>query len=150
MSSRLAIWAQPPWAAIVERLGPAPTGAGAGRVLRMRSSRLATPAASMLLAAMLVISAAPARAQQQRAIGPTPPRLAFMEGDVSFWREGADDWAAAQVNTPLAAGDELYAPDGANFEIAVASRAYVRGGADTQLGILSLETGYLQLQARSG
>ena len=28
--------------------------------------------------------------------------------DVSFWRPGGDDWAPAQVNTPLAPGDQLH------------------------------------------
>src|SRR6185437_8285637 len=49
--------------------------------------------------------------------GPTPPRLAFIDGEVSFWRPGAEDWAPAQQNTALAAGDHVYAGDGANFEL---------------------------------
>ena len=36
----------------------------------------------------------------------TPPRLSFSDGEVSFWRPGADDWAPAQINTPIAPGDE--------------------------------------------
>jgi len=36
------------------------------------------------------------------SIGRTPPRLSYAEGEVSFWRPGAEDWAPAQVNTPLA------------------------------------------------
>ena len=39
------------------------------------------------------------------ASGPTPPRLSFIDGSVSFWRPGAEDWSEAQINTPLAAGD---------------------------------------------
>ncbi len=35
----------------------------------------------------------------------TPPRLSFVDGRVSFWRPGAQDWAPAQINTPLAPGD---------------------------------------------
>ena len=42
------------------------------------------------------------------AIGVTPPRLSYSEGAVSFFRPGAQDWAPAQINTPLAPGDELY------------------------------------------
>ena len=38
---------------------------------------------------------------------PTPPRLSYTNGDVSFWRPGGEDWAPAQVNTPLAPGDQL-------------------------------------------
>ncbi len=38
----------------------------------------------------------------------TPPRLSYREGEVSFWRPGANDWTPAQINIPLAPGDELY------------------------------------------
>ncbi len=41
------------------------------------------------------------------SIGRTPPRISLLEGEVSFWRPGAEDWAPAQLNTPLAPGDEL-------------------------------------------
>ena len=63
----------------------------------------------------------------------SPPRLGFVDGDVSFWRPGAEDWASAQVNTALAAGDSLYAGDGGNFELQSGPRALVRGGANTEL-----------------
>ena len=46
-------------------------------------------------------------AVDERALQITPPRLGFVEGDVSFWRPGAGDWEAAQVNLPLAPGDAL-------------------------------------------
>jgi hypothetical protein len=56
----------------------------------------------------------------------TPPRVSYLNGQVSFWRPGADDWAPAKLNTPLAPGDVLYAgPDG-NVEIQVGPRAFVR------------------------
>ena len=96
------------------------------------------------------IQAPAARAERERAVGPTPPRLAFIAGEVSFWRPGADDWALAQVNTALAAGDSLYVGEGGNVELQIGSRAYVRAGSGTQLGIDSLETGYLQLEVTSG
>lgn len=80
----------------------------------------------------------------------TPPRLSFTDGDVSFLRLGADEWTPASVNTPLAAGDELYTADAANLEIQVAARAYVRAGENTQLGVASLEPDYLQLRVTSG
>ena len=91
-----------------------------------------------------------ARAEGARAVGPTPPRLAFVDGEVSFWRPGAEDWTAAKVNTPLAAGDSLYAGDGANLEVEIGPRAFARAGAGTKLDVASLETGYLQLEVTSG
>lgn len=108
-----------------------------------------------LLPAMLLVLTAlgvPGRAvaQTERAEGPTPPRLARVNGEVSFWRPGADDWTPAQVNTPLAAGDRVFVASGADAIVEVASRAGVRVGGDTELGVSSLETGYLQLEVPSG
>lgn len=103
-----------------------------------------------VLAASGSISASAVEAQQARAVGVTPPRLSFIDGEVSYWRPGAEDWAPAQINTALAAGDSLYAGDGGNVEIEIGSRAYVRAGSGTELGVESLETGYLQLRVPSG
>ncbi len=80
----------------------------------------------------------------------TPPRLSFTDGEVSFWRPGADDWAPAQINIALAPGDELYAGDRANLEIQIGPRAYVRAGADTQIGLENQEPDFLQLKVTSG
>ena len=53
----------------------------------------------------LLVAGAPVRAAVDDALGfeRTPPRLAFIDGEVSFFRPGAQDWAPASVNTPLAA-----------------------------------------------
>lgn len=80
----------------------------------------------------------------------TPPRLAYTDGEVSFWRVGATDWAPAQINTALASGDQLFTGKGANLEVQVASRGFVRAGQNSQLGIESLEPDYLQLRIASG
>ena len=87
---------------------------------------------------------------QQRAVGVTPPRLSFVDGEVSYWRPGADDWVPAQINTALAAGDSLYAAGDGNLELEIATRAYVRAGSGTEIGVESLETGYLQLRVPAG
>ncbi len=114
----------------------------------IRRPRLGRIFCSCLIASALWIPSA--RAQQARAVGVTPPRLSFVDGDVSYWRPGADDWVRAQINTALGAGDSLYADSGGNFELEIGTRAYVRGGPGTQLGIDSLETGYLQLRVPAG
>ncbi len=101
------------------------------------------------LAATIVIGVASAGAQQ-RAVGVTPPRLSFLDGEVSYWRPGAEDWVPAQINTALAAGDSLYAGSSGNVELEIAARAYVRAGSGTELGVESLETGYLQLRLPLG
>lgn len=80
----------------------------------------------------------------------TPPRLSFIEGQASFWRPGAEDWAPARVNTPLWPGDALYTDQRANLEIQVAARAFVRLAERTQLGFVNLEPDFLQLQLTTG
>jgi len=104
----------------------------------------------LVLAASLLVNAAPARSQDDDAGGPTPPRVSYLDGDVSFWRPGAEDWAPAHVNTPLAEGDSLYTAGGANAEVQTGARAFVRIGQDTQLGIDGLENDFLQLKVTSG
>jgi uncharacterized protein DUF6600 len=91
-----------------------------------------------------------ATTQGGRAGGPTPPRLSFIDGEVSFWRPGADDWAPATVNTPVAAGDSLYTGDNANLELEVGAGAFVRAGAATELSLESLEGGLTQFKVTSG
>jgi hypothetical protein len=81
---------------------------------------------------------------------PTPPRLSFVDAQVSFWRPGAEDWVAARVNTPLAPGDELYTGAPGNLELQVGTRAWVRAWANTQLGLANLEPDYLQLKVTTG
>ena len=80
----------------------------------------------------------------------TPPRLSYSVGEVSFWRPGAQDWSPAQVNTPLAPGDELYTGDRATLELQVGSRAFVRAWGDTQLGVVNQDPDFLQLKVTSG
>src|SRR5438034_4215074 len=70
---------------------------------------LATRALATLLAVTITASAAPtARAAVPTAppdaspLGLIPPRLSYLDGEVSFWRPGAQDWSPAEVNIPLA------------------------------------------------
>lgn len=80
----------------------------------------------------------------------TPPRISYINGQVSFWRPGADDWTPAKVNTPLAPGDVLYAgPDG-NVEVQVGPRAFVRAAEGTQIGLDNQEQDFLQLRLTGG
>jgi hypothetical protein len=80
----------------------------------------------------------------------TPPRISYINGQVSFWRPGADDWTPAKVNTPLAPGDVLYAgPDG-NVELQVGPRAFVRAAEGTQIGLDNQEQDFLQLRLTGG
>lgn len=81
---------------------------------------------------------------------PTPPRLSFIDGPVSYWREGADDWVGARRNLALAEGDSLYAGKGANFEVQFDSRSFARADEDTELTLLSREERYTQFKLTHG
>jgi hypothetical protein len=100
----------------------------------------------------LLVAGGPARAISKEGLGfeQTPPRLSFIDGEVSFYRPGAEDWAPASVNTALAAGDELYAGEAANLELQIAARAFVRAGEETELALGSLEPDYIQLRVTEG
>ncbi len=87
---------------------------------------------------------------QQDEIGRTPPRLSFVDGQVSFWRPGAQDWVQAQVNTALAPGDELYTGSPGNMELQIGARAFVRGWANTQVGLENQEPDFLQFKVTAG
>jgi hypothetical protein len=80
----------------------------------------------------------------------TPPRLSYINGEVSFWRPGADDWAPARVNTPLAPGDVLYTAEGGNVEIQVGPRAFVRAAEETQIGLDNQELNFTQFRMTAG
>ena len=91
------------------------------------------PWLALALCAGLAAGAAPVRAlEEDEGLGfeLTPPRLAYIDGDVSFWRSGAEAWTPARVNTALAAGDELYAAEEASLELQVGRRAFVRAGEE--------------------
>jgi hypothetical protein len=80
----------------------------------------------------------------------TPLRVSYVHGEVSFWRQGASDWAPAQLNTPLAPGDVLYTGPGGAVEIQVARAAFVRAGNDTQIGLDNQEPDFLQFRVTAG
>jgi hypothetical protein len=108
------------------------------------------------LAAVLIImtlvggARATAVEPETQADDPTPPRLSYTAGSVSFWRPGGDDWGPAQVNTPLAEGDELYTARDGNLELQVGARAFVRAWGDTQLGLIDHEPGFQRFRVAAG
>ena len=102
----------------------------------MRSARAVTIGLILALAlgSMAVARAQVPAADDAIADGRTPPRLSFVDGQASFWRPGAPDWVAAQTNTALAPGDELYTGSPGNVELQIGARAFVRAWAATSLG----------------
>jgi hypothetical protein len=94
--------------------------------------------------------AAPSSPQEPAEGALTPPRLSYADGQVSFWRPGAPEWTAAQINTPLAANDELYTGANGTMELQVGARAFVRAWTNTQLGLQNMEPDFLQLKVTVG
>jgi hypothetical protein len=76
--------------------------------------------------------------------------VSYLAGEVSFWRPGAPDWTPAQLNIPLAPGDELYTGNAGNLELQVGTRAFVRAWGDTQLGLANQEPDFLQVKVTGG
>ena len=107
-------------------------------------------ALGVLTAVAPTAQAADAPTPEQAALDQTPPRLSFVDGQVSFWRPGAQDWAQAQVNTPLAPGDQLSTGSPGNLELQVGVRAFVRGRANTQIGLENQEPDYIQFKVTAG
>src|SRR2546422_2464558 len=93
---------------------------------------------------------APAISTADAPIGRTPPRLSYVDGEVSFWRPGAPNWAPAQVNTPLAAGGETHTGNRGNLELQIGARAFVRAWGDTQPGLADQEPHFLQFKGTPG
>jgi hypothetical protein len=81
---------------------------------------------------------------------PPPPRLSLVDGTASFWRPGAEDWAPARVNMPMAEGDALYTGERANLEVQFGPRAFIRAAEKTQLGFVNIDPDFLQLKVTAG
>jgi hypothetical protein len=107
---------------------------------------------ALALVGQIAVPAGAVRAAEGEdgAIGATPPRLSYADGDVSYFRPGAQDWAPAQVNTALAPGDELYTGNRGNLELQVGARAFVRAWGDSQLGLVNHEPDFLQIKVTAG
>ncbi len=107
-------------------------------------------ALGVLTAVAPTAPAADAPTPEQAASDQTPPRLSYVDGRVSFWRPGAQDWAQAQVNTPLAPGDQLSTGSPGTLELQIGVRAFVRGRGNTQIGLENQEPDYLQFKVTAG
>jgi hypothetical protein len=112
------------------------------------------PGRWLALCAGLVVAGAPLRApadeDEAEGFSHTPPRLALVEGEVSFWRPGMEDWTPARVNLALAAGDALLGGNGARLELQVGPRAFVHAGEATRLGLVRLDADALSLRLDAG
>jgi hypothetical protein len=106
--------------------------------------------AAWLAVALVLLCAVPAVADETDPGAITPPRLSYTDGPVSFWRPGAEQWAPAQVNTPLAPGDQLLTGHGGTAEIQVGGRAFLRAWGDTALGVVDHASDVLHVKITDG
>ena len=101
----------------------------------------------LLLALALPVAQAQTDVNDEPA---TPARLSVAEGPVSFWQPGDSDWSQAQVNMAVEAGDAIYAGAGATVELQVGPRTFLRLMADTEVSIVRLDAGLVQISLVSG
>ena len=113
-------------------------------------ARAASPAVPAPPAPPAAATTEDGEADDSQNPAPTPPRLSYISGEVSFWRPGGEDWAPAQVNTPLAPGDQLYTGNRGNLEVQIDSRSFVRAWGDSQLGLENHEPDFLQIKVAAG
>src|SRR3984885_12790323 len=76
-------------------------------------------------------------------------RLGFAQGQVSIQPAGVDDWAAVDVNRPIATGDKLWADADSRAELSIGS-AVVRIASATAFSFLNLDDHAAQMQPRAG
>ena len=112
---------------------------------------LARISAFLSLMLLMAMSSVAAIAQDDDPkLASSPLRLSYVEGDVSFFRDGAEDWVEARYNTPLAAGDALYVGRDGDLELQMGSRAFIRADDDTQLTLMNQTADFIQFKVASG
>jgi hypothetical protein len=106
----------------------------------------------LLLPFLLLISltGGTALADDESTWMPAPPRLSYIDGPVSYWRLGAEDWATASINLPLAEGDALYTGQNATLELQIGSRSFVRADENSQLFLINQDEHFMQFKVTTG
>lgn len=100
---------------------------------------------------LLALSGSSAMADDEDDLwAPTPPRLSYIDGEVSYWRQGSDDWVSARPNLALAEGDALYTGKRSNLELQFDSRSFARADENSQLTLTNQESNYIQFKVTSG
>lgn len=81
---------------------------------------------------------------------PSPPRLSYIDGRVSYSRTGTEEWASASINLPLAESDALYTADEATLELQIGSRSFVRADENSELSLLNQDEHFIQFRVAGG
>jgi len=106
---------------------------------------------SLMLWLLLAFASANVLAQtdpQRSAVNPL--RLSYTTGNVSFWRNGAEDWVDARLNTPIISGDALYTSPDSVLELQGEGRMFIRADDRTEVSVVSQTPDFLQIKVASG
>jgi Family of unknown function (DUF6600)/FecR protein len=77
-------------------------------------------------------------------------RISLIEGDVQIKTPDAGDWGYASINTPLAEGDQVWAPQGGRVELQLNNGTYIRLSENSALQILSMDRDSSQFYLSQG
>jgi hypothetical protein len=77
-------------------------------------------------------------------------RISLIEGDIQIKTPDAGDWGYASINTPLAEGDQVWAPQGGRVELQLNSGTYIRLSENSALQILSMDKDSSQFYLSQG
>jgi hypothetical protein len=77
-------------------------------------------------------------------------RISFVNGDVSTQHNGAGDWSAATVNTPVVNGDHISTAQNARAEIQLDHANILRISGQTTANVVNLSRTQVQLQIGQG
>jgi hypothetical protein len=83
-------------------------------------------------------------------IGRTPPRMSFVDGEVSFFRPGDPGWTSALVNTALAPGDRLRAGAQGSLELQIGARSFLRAWENGQVDLKDQDLHGLRFEVNEG
>ena len=79
-----------------------------------------------------------------------PARLGVAEGQVSFWRPGAEKWEPARINTALVAGDAIHTGADGTAEMQIGGRDFARLTANTRIDIVAFDARAARFRVASG
>ena len=90
--------------------------------------------------ALLMLAAAPSRAQDDQYAQDDPPaqagRLSLVTGAVSIQQAGSDDWGQAVPNFPMGPGDRIFTDSDGRAEIQV-GQTYIRIGPNSDVSFVA-------------
>lgn len=84
---------------------------------------------------------------------PDPPRVArisAIEGSASLWTDEEKEWQAVDVNSPVLAGDRVYAGVGSLVEVQLGDDVFVRLNQQTYISLPFLEESFVRVEVQEG